>query len=137
MKQFDDETGAAMVIAVGFLGVLGVLSGAFFAGVHRHREACRADEARVVAFHAAEGGVHYAIAKLANDAAYAGEEHLALGGGRFRVNVGTGNAIRIVSTGWGSQQPNERWRARIEAVVDIRGDAPVITQWRSLPAQEE
>jgi hypothetical protein len=132
----QNDCGAAMILAVGLLAVLAILSAVFYAGIHRQLATHHDDEARIEALHIAEGGLNYALAKLADDPSYRGNGG-PLGEGRYEIEIGdTRDTLTVRVTGWPTQIPHDDRAVMIEALVRREGGAVKLLTWRRVPRGE-
>lgn len=76
-----------MLAVVVYLGIVSLLSGAFFVAMNRAMDRVSVQEAREAGRCLAEAGVEKALAELQSDASYRGEAGTPLGEGTFDVSV--------------------------------------------------
>ena len=128
------EAGAALLAALLYLAVVSMLAASFL-GVTRMTGDTVADGRwKEAAFYLAEAGVAQAMAELDRDAAYAGDENIELGDGRFTVVVEQANSTnwRVTSRGEIGGAEHTRARAVVEADVTRTEDGVRRTGWRRL-----
>jgi hypothetical protein len=97
MNTRGNERGAAMFVALGFLGAMVILAGAFLGIVRRSMDARRVEQETAVAEELAQAALASGVAHLeAGDTDYKGEKSVSLGDGRYTVEIEKRNGEYIV-----------------------------------------
>jgi len=118
----QSQRGSALFVVMGYLAVIMIMSGAFFALLHVTLRHGNAAQWRQVCLNVAEGGMDKALAELrVNRDAYRGEARTAVGDGEFSVEVTPQgrDGYRIVSTGCLRYDRFVSAQARITAEVTL------------------
>lgn len=124
--------GMAMLAALALLITAGAGAALVWRGLHQELAGARAERLQETAYWIAEGGVHHALARLAEDGAYRGGEETPLGGGAFRVEVspeGAG-AYRIRVTGEAERGGSRAGRMTLTAKARTAPGGPVLMEIR-------
>jgi len=115
--------GAALVIVLSILFILGILTSTLVAHLAATLRIIETKRNRVKAFHIAEGGIQKALWELARNPDYQGEAETALGSGFFTVRFekikGEMNSLCIISTGRLDKVDARHPQQTISAVVEI------------------
>jgi len=103
-EQRRSDEGTALVLAIGYVGIVTLLASALLVQFHRTRDALVRAGADQQCFNLAESGIDKAVAELraAPDGGYRGEQDIPFGKGRFSVAVEPGErprSFRIRATG--------------------------------------
>lgn len=115
MNRIRDNRGGALMLAVGYLAVMTLAASGFLAMLHVRLSVARELERMQQCRHLAEAGFEAALAAVAEDPDYAGEQHVPLGIGRYSVMI----------------TPHADHQLLIQAIGEIAYDGVVIEQ-RSL-----
>lgn len=86
-KHRSEDRGMALVIAVSYASVLGLMAAAFIGLLHQTHAQLVRNEWNQQALHLAEAGVAQAIANLRMDPAYSGENGIEIGEDRVDIRV--------------------------------------------------
>lgn len=129
-----NDSGAALVLVLGYLAVITTLGAAFFVSVHRALDASLARERHAVCLSLAEGGVEKAIAGLLQHPERdAGEGEAPLGDGFYSVTVerdaSTGRYV-VIGTGRLGDAQTTLARARVRADVALSAGRVERLRWR-------
>ena len=122
-----NDGGAAMFLALGYLGALTILSAAFFSAVNHRISRQFDDEARTEAFYIAEAGLHLSLAALAADPDYKGQPPSPFADGRLSITILKTDAqktYQLLTTGWPSTDPRDDRYIQLSATVRIEANAP-------------
>ncbi len=113
----DKDRGAALLAALLYLSAVTLLAASFLGLTRMTGDAVADGRWREAAFYLAEAGLAQAMAELDRDAAYAGDENIELGDGRFTVTVERAGAAnwRVTSHGEIGDEEHPRARATVEA----------------------
>ncbi len=129
------EQGSAIIVAVTFIAVLGILVSAFLANILTAHYSAKRGYHRHIAFNLAEAGIDKAITELIQPrSTYNGEKDTPLGEGVLTVSVSEsdespGEKI-ITSIGYLPDSINPKVKKKIEVTVLRRGESLLITSWR-------
>lgn len=125
MTPRPSRRGAALLLALGLLAVLGMASAVLWAHLHRSHDLLRWETRREIAYHLAEGGLDYALAHLRNTPDFREAADLPLGRGRFSVSVtALPGGFAILSTGTVGEGP-AALRVHLTAHARIAADGSV------------
>ena len=88
MRKSNHENGAALLVALGFLGAMSILASAFLANVHLSINTQRLERETAIAEQLAEAALASGVAHLLADGdAYEGERNTPFEQGRYSVEV--------------------------------------------------
>jgi hypothetical protein len=100
MNARHPRRGAVLILALGLLAVLGISAATLWAHLLRTHDLLRWESQREVAYHLAEGGLDYALARLRHEPDFREATAVPLGGGHFSVAVAAiSGGYAIHSTG--------------------------------------
>ncbi len=136
-KFLDTEQGSALITALIFITILGMLASAFLYNILATNSSFKRTSNLQVAFNLAEAGIDKAIAELSRSSStYSGEEDTPLGEGTFSVSVLTSEEeageMLIISTGYIPHSPGSKAKRTVKATVRRRDSSLVITSWREV-----
>ena len=127
------ERGMALVVAVAYASVLGLMAAAFITFLHQTHVQLVRTEWNQRALHLAEAGVAQGIANLRRDPSYTGEQGVQLGGGRVHIQIDTLEPVRTYAIIARGELLNGdlAYRSRgCRATVTIASDGSVaVTAW--------
>ena len=121
MSRVQARDGSALLLTVGYLAAMTIFASTFLGFLNRTVSNRNWAERQQICLNIAEGGVDKALAELRTSPnEYRGEKDIALGAGRFSVEVKRGDgAYLIVSTGELTDGEFVVSRARIVAEVTL------------------
>ena len=130
-QNHHPERGAALIVAMLLVVVIGTLTASLAGSTSRAAQEATLGRGRSEALAAAEGGVETARVRLAQDAAWSGEE-LTIGRSTVKVEVARGQDGRatVVSTAScpcrGAGLPVQ---ATVEARLESKAGLPFVASW--------
>jgi len=123
----QNDGGAVLFLALGYLAALTILSVAFYSGVHHRVSRQFDDEARTEAFYIAEAGIQLSIAALTADRDFTGQPPRTFADGRLVttvLNSGAPGTYEIIATGWPSTTPRDDRYVQLKAFVRLESATP-------------
>lgn len=133
-KLFTTEQGSALLTAIIFIGILGILVSAFLYNIMATNSSLKRTSNLQVAFNLAEAGIDKAIAELNRSPSYLGEEDTSLGEGTFSVSVlrseKNAGEMFIISTGYLPHSLEPKAKRTVKVTIQRQNGSLVITSWQ-------
>lgn len=135
MKRQPQKEGVALLVVLGYMAAITIFSGIFLSMVHIALESRNHTNKQAETRILAESGVHYAVARIRENADFAGEQAHQLGDGAFTVSVTTtpSKDRMITSTGFLPADHHQRYPFTVTARVANIDGKWVPVEWNARP----